>query len=77
MFSSLEPRYIKMIAAYVMSIGLFLFSSMIYIASGNAEVLTGVTFKMFVVGLIAGGIITAFGAVLFHLPKLLGELDSN
>jgi hypothetical protein len=76
MFSSLEPRYMRMITAFVMSIGLFLFSSMIYIASGNAEVLSGVTFKMFVVGLIAGGVIATFGAVLFHFAKL-GKLDAS
>ena len=76
MSSALESRYIRMIAAFVMAIGLFLFSSMIYIASGNAAVLTDETFTMFVVGLIAGGVITAFGAVLFYFPRL-GELGSN
>ena len=71
MSSTLELRYTRMIAVFVMSIGLFLFSSMIYIASGNAEVQTGVTFKMFVVGLIAGGVIAAFGAILFYFAKPL------
>ena len=75
MSSSLEPRHIRMIAVFVMSIGFLLFSSMIYIASSSAGVPAGVTFMMFVVGLIAGGVIAAFGAVLFHFPKL-GELGS-
>ena len=76
MSSSLEPRYTRIIATFVMLIDLFLVSSMTYIALSGAEFPTSVTFKMFVIGLIAGGVITAFGAILLHFSKL-GELGSS
>lgn len=76
MSSSLEPRYTRIIATFVMLIGLFLVSSMTYIALSSAEFPAGVTLKMFVIGLIAGGVITAFGAILLRSSKL-GALGSS
>jgi hypothetical protein len=76
MLAPMKLDHIRMIAVLVMIIGLFLFSSMIFITLSNAAVPTGIAFTMFAVGLISGGIMAAFGVVFFLHPKL-GHWGTN
>jgi len=76
MFTPMRLPHIQMLASMIMFIGGFLFLSMIVVAFQGSTLLTGIAFKMFVVGLSAGGLITILGAVLFLRPSL-GQLGTS
>ena len=77
MIGPMKIQHIRMIATLVMLIGAFLLFSMIFIAFQSGASLSGIALKMFVAGLVAGGVITILGGVLFTHPSLgqLGTID--
>jgi hypothetical protein len=70
MTGSLKLHHIRMFGVLIMLIGLFLISSMVLIAWNHSFDLMGVVFKMFIVGTLAGFVITFIGTVLFQYPTL-------
>lgn len=70
MYYAMDPRHTRLIAAFVVAIGLFLIFAMIYTAAGNPAAVTGIVFKMFLAGIVSGMVISAFGAILFYTAKL-------
>ncbi|MCR9260309.1 MAG: hypothetical protein NXH95_11340 [Pseudomonadaceae bacterium] len=76
MFAPMKLAHIRMLALAIMSIGIFLFVSMIVIAFQSPALLTGIVFKMFVFGLLSGSLITLVGAILFRCPSL-GQLGTD
>ncbi len=76
MIAPMKNKHIRMIAVLVILIGAFLFFSMIFTAFQSGTLLSGIALKMFVVGLVAGGVILVLGGVLFTRPSL-GQLGTS
>ena len=72
----MKLQHIRMIALLIMLIGAFLFLSMISVAFHAATLPTGIALKMFIAGLLAGGVIIVLGGILFFYPSL-GQLGTN
>ena len=72
----MKLQHIRMIAVLVMLIGSFLFFSMVFVAFHSEALLSGIALKTFVAGLVAGGVITVLGGVLFTHPSL-GQLGTS
>lgn len=76
MLSPMKLQHIRMIAVLTTLIGVFLFLSMIFVAFSSGTLLAGIILKMFVVGLIAGGLMVTLGIILFLRPSI-GQLGTS
>ena len=76
MLSPMKLQHIRMIAVLTTLIGAFLFLSMIFVAFSSGTLLTGIVMKMFIVGLVAGGLMVTFGLFLFLRPSI-GQLGTS
>ena len=70
MIAPLKLQHIRMVGAFVVLIGAFLFASMTLIALNSGVLPTGDALKMFVAGLLAGGLIMFLGGIVFIRPSL-------
>ncbi len=76
MLSPMKLQHIRMIAVLTTLIGVFLFLSMIFVAFSSGTLLAGIIMKMFVVGLVAGGLMVTLGIYLFLRPSI-GQLGTS
>jgi len=76
MLSPMKLQHIRMIAVLITLIGAFLVLSMIFIAFSSGTLLTGIVMKVFVVGLVAGGLMVTLG-IFFFLRPSIGRLGTN